>query len=248
MTKPEGLRRTASVKRAEERYGKLCWRSVSEVIGILSKPALLPWAVGLAQRGLDHREESGRAVRIGSCTHDLVEQMLLAMHGSEGINGHDALTVPSDGDINDALKQWDLGNGERDAVVNCVTAWVAWWNERGHKYKIVRIEERHHDTVNDVGGTWDFEGVDENGDAFILDWKTSAGAYEDYIIQTAAYAFMSREKHGTDIKRVGIVRLDKKTGDYEECWATDEAFAAGLRIYESLAEIHHVKRRLKWVK
>lgn len=86
MAKPEGLRNTANVKRASERYGKLCWRSVSDVLGIMAKPALLPWAVGLAKRGLDHREESGRAMRIGSCTHDLIEQMLLEVVHAESNN------------------------------------------------------------------------------------------------------------------------------------------------------------------
>lgn len=158
------------------------------------------------------------------------------------------ITPPTDNDINDALKQYGLGHDERDAVVNAVSAWVKWWRERGHKYQITHIEERHHHEECDVGGTWDYQGIDEDGNAIILDWKTSAGAYEDYIIQAAAYARMTKEKHDIDVKRIGIVRLDKSTGEYEERWATDEAYAAGVRIYEMLAEIHEIKRRLKWEK
>jgi hypothetical protein len=158
------------------------------------------------------------------------------------------ITPPTDREINNAIKKWELTDDERTPIENCVRAWRGWHEARWQEYKFTALEQRAYHTECDVGGTWDAEGVDYDGKRFILDWKTSAAPYDEYIIQTAAYAMMAEEAGGAPVERIGVVRLDKRSGDWSEHWATDEAMAAGREIYRALAMIHDKRRVLKWRK
>lgn len=63
-------------------------------------------------------------------------------------------------------------------------------------------------------GTADYYGW-INDELCVLDFKTSAGLYDEYLLQLAAYQIAIEEMHGEKIQARWLIRLDKKTGKFE---------------------------------
>lgn len=208
--------------------------SVTTVLGVLDKPALINWAAGLAvdwciehRDNIDHpqfksnamtgwREVQKEALDIGSSVHHAIDNL----H-----NGHDCTS-------------------ERPEVQNAVIAYLAWEKEQG--VTIEASEVPVYDKILAFAGTLDAMAM-INGERCLIDYKTSKAVYNEYKYQVAAYArAWDRMHQDQKIKRLFIVRLDKETGEPEVVETTktraqdEEVFKTCLTLYYQLA-----KRRLK---
>jgi len=66
------------------------------------------------------------------------------------------------------------------------------------------------------GGCPDAIGRDSRGQLCILDWKTSNGVYQDYLVQIAAYVILWEENNTTEPLTGGyhLLRFSKEHADF----------------------------------
>lgn len=168
---------------------------VTTIIGrFKDSGALLHWAFAqgqAAQRGeisslYDKRDQAADA---GTLAHDLVEAR---------IRKTPPPVVPDD----------ETGGMAMQAYEN----YLRW--ERSNNIRIVDTEMPLVSEVHRFGGTPDAIG-EIDGKLCVLDWKTSNGVYQDYLIQLAAYKWLIEER--TDHKITGgfhLCRFSKEHADF----------------------------------
>jgi hypothetical protein len=219
-----------------EYNGKIVqWPSVTTILGILDKHALINWGINCALNhvrdnrhrleghGLEnvleeartaHKDTSKDATDIGSLVHDAIEAYL-----------------KGDTDPADSLHY----SGPEEAV-NCVNAFVSWYND--NEVKPIELEKKIINEEIGYGGRMDFLGY-VNGKLTILDWKTSKAIYDEYRYQVGAYALAVPE-----VERIAALRLDKQTGE----WALKD-FSGRIEqsktAFKLLTEVYYTLKKRK---
>lgn len=210
---------------------------VSNVVGVLNKPALMYWAinqtVGFYRDALDPgkpytevelegvhagakfatRKTSEESMYIGTFVHEWIEKYINAE-----LNGLDKPERPFDKNINKSI----------DAFLG--------WVDRA-KIEFVASEKKVLSLDRLFAGTLDAEAV-VGGGLSVIDFKTSTGIYDEYWLQVAAYTFARKEETEQKYKGGYVVRIDKVTGEFEvgykdivELEGDYEAFLSCLNIY-----------------
>lgn len=215
---------TLNLKRAHTRYKNANGNpvpSVTTVLGIMNKPALLHWAWDQGMQGLDFRATSGEACDIGTVAHFMCECYVKGL-------------------------TWDLSGFPDEVIRKAETAFlkfVSWWDKKG--YKLDSSELRLVSENWQVGGTIDLVAIAPNGDRHLLDLKTSKGIYREYRIQVSAYAEIYEECTDNAIDELWIVRIGKEDeGDFEtrqvqdrpQCEAAFEALREAYRLLKAVKE------------
>lgn len=124
-----------------------------------------------------------------------------------------------------------------DEVLSCVNAGLDWIN--GHNSVVVACERPVYSKNHRVAGTLDQLAMIA-GKLCVVDFKTSAGLYPEFYLQTAAYAAMYEEETGEKVGR-WLVRLGKN-GEFEahelhgqkKDWA---AFLAAHKLGKRIGEL-----------
>lgn len=189
--------------------------SVTTILKILDKPALLHWAWEQGREGNDYRKVSEAAGNVGSISHGMCEAHLRGM-------------------------ELHTGNLAPDAVAAAETAFLKfldWWDANG--FTMVHCELQMVDELWQVGGTLDIVALHPNGDLWLIDIKTSKGIYDEMIMQTSAYAEMFERKFEQKIVQNVILRIGKADpGDFEAFLIPDDLRRAGLEAFEGLVPVH----------
>lgn len=184
MTSP-----TAAHQRYRNKAGAII-PGVTTVIGLLAKPALVPWAWKLGMQGEDMNKVRDMAADIGTATHYMAECMF---KGHEPDFQHTTpYVVAAARKMMPALKVY-LDNNPA---------------------KTIASEE------NVISEKWQFGGCIDwvclpklTGLVTLRDIKTSKGIYPEYMIQIAAYEQAWNEVHPAQpIQAKEAVHLDKETG------------------------------------
>jgi len=152
--------------------------SVTTILGVLNKPALIDWAWKLGTQGIDYKAVRDQAGDIGTLSHYLI---LCELQG----------IVP---DTSDYSAQ-DINKAE-----TCLLKYYEW--SKAHEVKPLMTEaplvsENYH-----YGGTIDFYGVVDN-QLTLLDFKTGKAIYQEHFFQVAGYRQLLEENN----KRVDAVRI-----------------------------------------
>jgi len=149
--------------------------SVTQAIGILDKPALVPWGFKQGQ-AYERGEISGlydsrdKAADAGTLAHKMIENHLKGLP-----------EPPTDGIETAAL----------DKAEGCFIAYLDW--ERSHEFAYVESEKSLVSEKHRFGGTIDIGAV--VGDLAIVDIKTSKGVYFSMKVQVAAYKELWNENY-----------------------------------------------------
>jgi hypothetical protein len=159
--------------------------------------ALLWWAYSqgqAAQRGeinslYDQRDE---AAGIGTLVHEMVEKHIK----SDVLPALDSLTPE-----------------QLEKVQSGFNAYLKW--ESMTKLKIVEQEMQLVSEQYQFGGCPDAIG-EIDGELCLIDWKTSKGVYQDYLIQLAAYNYLWHENHSDRPLTGGfhLCKFSKEHGDF----------------------------------
>ncbi len=195
---------------------------VTTIIGrFKDSGGLLFWAFEqgkAAERGeieklYDKRDEAGEA---GTLAHSLVEAHI---HG-EALP--DISTYPA-----------EIAAQAKQGFENYLH-----WQE-DNKIEIVYQETELVSSTHLFGGCLDAIGKDSRGNLTILDWKTSNGVYQDYLIQIAAYHHLWMENKPDEPLTGGfhLLRFSKEHADFahhywselDDAW---EQFVLFRRAYE----------------
>ena len=186
--------------------------SVTTVLGILAKPALIHWAWKLGTEGLDYRKVREQAASIGTLAHYLI---MCDLKGEKP----DTTTYTAE----------QIGKAETSYL-----AWLEWVQDK--RLRGVAVERPLVSETYRYGGTLDWVVSSPAGGLWLVDFKTGSGIYPEMRYQIAAYRNLWQEQQGV-IEQACIVRLDRETGAFEHhsLGNLDEEFAIflhALSIYQ----------------
>ena len=195
--------------------------SVSTVLGTLGwgTDRLMRWAADLGLEGVDYETNRQHAADVGTCAHELIDCYL-----------HGRLLEPD-------TYHADLIDQAMPAF-NAYCAWAA-----RHRIEVVRTECKLMSSALLYGGTPDAI-VDMDGEAVLIDFKTSTWLYPKHIIQVVAYLDLIAENFGTVLDRAIILRVGKD-GIFKTLTVEGEAITWGREAFYHLLQLHKLKGPLE---
>jgi hypothetical protein len=155
--------------------------------------ALLHWAFNQGKSGAKTLyEKRDQAAEAGTLAHDMVFQHL---HG-------DPVTIPDNTDLTIA--------GQAQTAFNAYLSWASMTKLEIVEQEFPLVSEQHQ-----FGGTPDAIGL-VNEKLSLVDWKTSNGVYQDYLLQLAAYDILIKECRPDLVLTGGyhLCRFAKSYGDF----------------------------------
>lgn len=205
---------------------------VTSILQCLGKPALIPWAAGMASNYWLKAVQSGRR------DYDLIHKE------SKGAHRREAQVAADIGhNVHDYAECWfkkkELPILKTDQAKRGVAGFHKWLDS--HKVEVLASERRLFSKEHYYAGTCDF--VAKIDDVMgVGDIKTSSGIYPEMRFQTAAYQHALQEEKGIKFPVRWIIRFDKKTGDFEakSFYNFDLDFAgfvSALNIHKTLQTI-----------
>ena len=207
-------------------------RSVTGTIGLLNKPALIPWAEKNAREGVFNVLEGydGRMndVTFRAKVAEVVKDASKADHASNrerGTNIHNAVDLYlTDGTEDD--------HEEVAPALEAVKAWLA-----DLKLEVIGSELLAYSPKWQLGGTIDFLGRYPDGRVLLADFKTGKHVYNEHIIQLAAYRAML-EGMGQQVDVTGVLLLPTgRPADWNYTEIDEEKAKWGLTAMEALVSL-----------
>lgn len=229
--------------------------SATKVLGIINKPALIPWSLKMGSEWLEKHmfmDEEESPSGLFTYTSRLgIEQVAKGIKSAYRGTSGNALEIGNDTHhwIEKALGQFMAEDGkfgddnlpekpEGDETNNSINAFEAWVADNDIHF--ISSEEKIYSRVDNYAGTLDCAAV-VNGSLCIVDWKTSKGIYPEYHLQNAAYAKAWEDIHGGPVLQTLVLRLDKFTGRYQEGYQSTtewnknyETFVHALGLFNGL--------------
>lgn len=168
--------------------------SVTTVLKVLNKPALVSWANSLGFKRQSYKKELERTARVGTLVHSYAEERFNKKL------------------FRDMKRAFRLDDFSREQALSAYNGFKMWLRDN-KDLEVIASEKELVSNKNKYGGTIDLIAKID-GETFIVDFKTSAKVHSTMFLQLSAYVYMA-EENGIKIDRVGIVRLSKNKGNYE---------------------------------
>lgn len=199
--------------------------SVTTVLGRAKESnGLIGWAWKCGRDGITLDEARRGTADVGSCVHDLIEADI---HG---------------GDLDGVRYRYAEQGVHLDAVERAFNGYLRW-----------REESRLTITATEVplalaryGGTIDAMARDERGRLWVVDWKTSASVYVDYLAQLAAYADLWAICRGETPVGARLLRVSKGGSVHEHRYER-EHLALGWQYFEAALALYAADQAAKGV-
>lgn len=224
--------------------------SATKVLDVISKPALVPWALKVGvdwlEKNIFHDEKSSSSktnVYKSSMSLDPILKGIKSAYRGKSKSALNIGTITHEW-VESAIN-WKLNGGEipklptQDEALNAIDAFKLWVSENTVEW--LSSEEKLYHRKYKYAGTLDARAI-INGEYCVIDWKTSKAVYPEYHLQVAAYARAVEDMHGKDVDATYILRCDKATGRFEAVRSTEieenfQAFIAALTLYRRLKSI-----------
>ena len=205
---------------------------ITTVLGVIAKPALIPWAANMA---VDYVKEHGSLEKDGgvnfiSIREDILEEARKA-HAQKRDKAADVGTL-----VHKAVEEWINEKKEPkldEQGIKMFNHFKKWAED--NKVKFLESEKKVYSEEHFVAGTPDFI-CEIDGRKYLGDFKTSSGIYgREFFWQCAGYRMMLEEMGEKDFRGSIIVRCGKK-GDFEVKESFDyesdlKGFMSALTIY-----------------
>jgi len=195
---------------------------VTTALGILAKPALIPWAY---KRGIDQLplyESRDKAANVGTIVH----ARIMAYYKDYEIDKS-----------NISPEIWEM-------TENSMKSFYEWAKPRN--IKPIIIEEPLISEIYQYGGTLDIYG-EMDGELTLLDFKSGSNLYEEHFIQLAGYLQLLREAGHNPIKIV-ILNIPKTKDDsfsLKSISTNEYIMELRFKKFLKLVEIWHIDKKLK---
>ena len=213
--------------------------SVTTILNVISKPALMPWAVKMgAEWFRDNRKDYLKG--------DIkLEDMIKGIKGAYRKKSQDALNLGEEVHAwcEQAIK-FKLGVGtmpsmpDNEVVRESIENFRDWTKENDVKW--LSSEEKIYNRKYKYAGTVDAI-AEVNGVFGVIDFKTSKRLYDEYDLQVSAYGETIEDIYGRDCESSWLLRFDKEDGSFEskELQSGDHAenfmaFYGALCLYNRL--------------
>jgi hypothetical protein len=228
--------------------------SVTTILNVLNKPALVEWGVKCACNYVEDNlkllvagnsfsvEQIFKIVEQARTAHDRTRQEAADI----GTSVHDWLSVYWKNGMSSGC--WQPQNlPEEQKAKNCVEAALNWFKE--HSLTPVKIEDAQYSRKLKICGRPDFIGYID-GTLSVLDYKSTRSIYPEVALQMTAYGYMHEEEFGENPSTRWALRLDKETGEFEarkyepETFNLDwETFRACFLLYDRLKHLRRVPKK-----
>ena len=211
--------------------------SVTEILSIVAKPYLIPWANKMGLQGVDLGEYNAEATNLGIIVHGKIESYYKN-------------TEFDDSNFPEPMRK------KSDELFG---KFLNWESER----EIIPIFNELPMICNEFGGTIDAV-VEMDGKTTIIDWKTSKEIYPEYFGQLSGYFYLMKQgipmegdeefrisvhDIGMKIEQVAVVQIPKegeptyriigiKSEEFKIAW---EFFLASLKLHNAEKEISKLK-------
>jgi hypothetical protein len=198
---------------------------VTTIVGILDKPALVPWANRMGLQGIDTRKYVDDKADIGTLGH-------------AKILGH-LMGAPVDTS--------DYTANQIDAADNVCLSFFEW--QKKHDLKILSAEEALVSEKYRFGGQYDIWGMLDSLSE-LIDLKTGSGIWEEHYYQVAGGYLLLLEEQGREIHQVRILNVPRSEDEnFAEVVLSQkmmqlckEMFLDCLRIYNRKKEVRKLMK------
>ncbi|MCS5657630.1 MAG: hypothetical protein NZ762_04135 [Dehalococcoidia bacterium] len=217
-----------------EGYDEL-FPSVTNVLDVINKPALVPWARNMALESVETalKKRSGTREAI---TPEWISQVISEARRRPEQVRDQAADFGTQAHV--AIDQIVQGlepqiPPEMELVVNNFTEWRRDANLDLHLTETMVFSDKYR-----YAGAMDAIAY-RDGSLVALDWKTSNGLYPEYALQVAAYANALAEMTGKPVTEAWTVRFGKTTPEFEARQVIDLeksfiAFRAALYLWRAI--------------
>lgn len=192
---------------------------VTTILGVLNKPALIPWANRLGLQGIDSTKYVDEKADIGTCCHYMIQ---CDVAGEEpDLDAFSPATVR--------------------AAENGYIKWLDW--RKGKAFRLILSEEPLVSEAHRFGGTIDIYAEVDNT-LTLLDLKTSgSGIWPEMKHQVSAYK-MLLEEHGHKVDECRILRVGRDESEgFEE--AVIGNVAEHQRVFLLCRELYDAQKLAK---
>lgn len=207
--------------------------SVTEILDVMDKPAIVQWAVNqaikyiefnkddadvLQKAKFEYRNVGKEAMDIGSQAHDLIEHYIKFGLDKSGKNEYN------------------------ESVQNAFLSFLEW--EKSNKVKWVKSEFTICDVDLCYAGMLDAI-CEIDGKIYLIDFKTSTGFYPEYELQITAYLKAYNKTAEVKATNIGILRIDKNTGipEFKEYEIKERIYQAFINLLDFF--YNYKNRRLR---
>jgi hypothetical protein len=191
---------------------------VTTVLGILNKPALVPWANKLGLEGIDVKKFVDDKADIGSLGHAFVTDKLAGVE-----------TITADYTAN-----------QIDQAQNCALSFWE-WEKTNHIEEVGFVEKPLVSEEHRFGGTEDIY-CNINGLWELIDLKTGKGIYEEHSYQVAALSKLLAE-HGHKVDRIRVLNIPRTEDEgFAEMILTEKQITIGWRIFLNCLDTYYAKK------
>ena len=206
-------------------YKGVEYPSVTQILGQLNKPALIPWASRCAVDFIRENLDKLEALMVDADAH-AVEDLLDEAQKAHTQKKDDA--ADSGKLAHKAIEAHIAGAepfvvlSDNDEAHRAYTAFLKWLDD--NTVEFLESEVLVCSTLYGYAGRFDLIAM-VNGKRVLIDFKTSTGIYPEMMIQLCAYrqAYNEMLHEGQEtIENMALLHLDKITGEYTYKQVTDE--------------------------
>jgi hypothetical protein len=200
--------------------------SVTTVLGILGKPALIHWAWKCGCDGLDYQKVRDEAADVGTLAHALI---MAEVNGKTTVKELREMGIDYH-DYSDVII--------KDAEI-CLKKFKEWLKE--HKsFKLVFAEQQLVSEKHKFGGTIDCLATIEDIPT-LIDFKTGNAVYDEMKYQLAAYMELLKENNHT-VTNSRLLRIGRDDNEgFDEKIYND--LSKEWRIFLACREIYELQRK-----
>ena len=216
-------------------------KGVTSVLNILSKPALVPWTAKVTTQSMRDQIKPGIAY-----DEVQIEEMLDVAKRANYVKKTSAGTIGtlSHQFAEDYAKKLNPQYPINEEAKRSCERFVAWAEKTKIDFRLT--EQAVYSRKHKIAGTLDNISIIDNK-LTLIDYKTSSGIWDEYLLQIGAYAMMRNEEFPKEIFEGGakIVRFGKDDDDFEIKSVTkDELYYYG----ETFISVLDVSNRMDKVK
>ena len=223
--------------------------SVTQTMDVISKPALIPWALKEGVEWLAGNLFFDRETKHKHIFHTKGVGIDFLTKGIKGAYRNTSSSAINIGTVThrwvEEAIRWKLEGGdppimpqqkEAQTAIEAFRAWVSENDVEWHsaEQKVYHRKYKYAGTVDAVATI--------NGEYSVIDWKTSKAVYPEYYLQVAAYAKALEDMEGRPVDSAYILRCDKKTGKFQCVQSEDfeldfNAFLAAQSLRQRLKSL-----------
>jgi hypothetical protein len=209
---------------------------VTTVLGVLEKPALVPWAARIAAEAtaaamVDGGQPAERAIDIGRLApfkrrQDAADAGTLA-HAC--VDAHFAKRSEPEGTTDEARA--------------CAARAIAHITDKGYVVEQTEWASSVGHIGQGFGGTLDMIVRDADGKRYVADLKTGKAPYDEVVPQLAAYRHLWEMAHPEQPIDGAVVFHAPLEGDtVNEIWIEETTLTAGWILFQGALHCYHARR------